>query len=277
IQTTRPFRISHSKRMTNTPSAALLQARALSRDFCPIRALDDFNLSLKAGEILGLLGPNGAGKTTTLRLLTGALAPTRGQITICGHNLRTRPYAVKYCLGYLPDRPPLYPELTVNEYLHFCARLHRIARRQRAAAVASARADCDLDTVGKRLIGNLSKGYQQRVGIAQAIIHRPQIVILDEPTAGLDPHQIRQIRTLITHLADTHAVILSSHILTEIQAMASRVMLIHRGRVALDTRMAELGRHADETIRLGLTHGPGRSRLEAIAGVAAAVPIGHGL
>lgn len=259
-----------------TADSPLLHACALTRDFGPKRALDHLDLTLNTGEILGLLGANGAGKTTTLRMLTGALAPTRGAVHICGHDLRVRPLAAKRCIGSLPEHPPLYPELTVNEYLHFCTRLHHIPRKKRAAAVAAAQTDCGLSDVGKRLIGNLSKGYQQRVGIAQAIVHRPRIVILDEPTAGLDPHQIRQIRTLITRLADTHGVILSSHILPEIQAIASRVMLLHQGRVALDASMAELDLRAGGNIRLGLTHGPDPAALASITGVGSAEFIGNG-
>lgn len=247
-----------------------LSASALTRDFGPTRAVDNVELTLHRGEILGLLGPNGAGKTTTLRMVTGALAPDAGRIRVCGHDLQSRPIAAKRCIGYLPEHPPLYPELTVNEYLRFCARLHRIRRRDRAAAMASAMADCGLDGVGRRLIGNLSRGYQQRVGIAQAIVHRPDVVILDEPTAGLDPNQIRQIRTLITRLADQHSVILSSHILPEIQAVASRVALIHQGRLALDTVMAALAQETGSRLRIGLTDTPNQTALEAIDGVASA-------
>lgn len=251
-----------------------LQASALTRHFGPTCAVNALTLTLQAGEILGLLGPNGAGKTTTLRMLTGALAPDSGHIRVCGHDLRSRPIAAKRRLGYLPERPPLYPELTVNEYLYFCARLHRIPRRRRARAVAAAMHDCGLTDVGHRLLANLSKGYQQRVGIAQAIAHRPDVVILDEPTAGLDPHQIRHIRALIMRLARQHSVILSSHILPEIQATASRVMLMHQGRVALDADMAELTRQTDGHIRLRLRHAPTRAELEAIPGVATAMPLG---
>src|SRR5699024_1129607 len=176
----------------------------------------------------------------------------------------------KRCLGYLPEQPPLYPELTVHEYLHACARLRRLPRCQRASAVATALADCGLDAVARRLIGNLSKGYQQRVGIAQAIVHRPDVVILDEPTVGLDPQQIRQIRGLISRLGQRHSVILSSHILAEIQAVASRVMLIHQGRVVLNASLADLHRQASANIRLGLVQAPDQAALTAIPGVASA-------
>jgi ABC-2 type transport system ATP-binding protein len=208
----------------------LIEAKGLSRRYGPTVAVDALDLTLRQGEILGLLGPNGAGKTTTMKMLAGCLAPSAGAIRINGVDLREEPKAAKRHLGYLPEQPPVYPELTVDEYLGYCAGLHGIPGRQRAAAVASAKKDCGLADVGRRLVGNLSKGYQQRVGLAQAIIHRPPVVILDEPTVGLDPIQIREIRALITQLGQSHSVILSSHILPEIQAVCGRVMIINRGR-----------------------------------------------
>lgn len=247
-----------------------LKASGLIRNYGPRRAVDNVNITLRKGEVLGLLGPNGAGKTTTLRMIIGALAPDAGRIDICGNDLKEHPVAAKRHIGYLPERPPLYPELTVNEYLQFCARLHGIARRDRRAAIATARTDCGLEDVGDRLIANISKGYQQRVGIAQAIMHRPDIIILDEPSSGLDPHQIRHIRELIARLADEHGVIVSSHILPEIQAVASRVMLIHHGRVTLDTPMAEIGTRRTRHVRIGLRNPPQVETLTAINGVAEA-------
>ncbi len=258
-----------------------LTAQGLTRYYGQYRAVDQVDITLARGEILGLLGPNGAGKTTTLRMLAGALAPSAGTIRITGHDLARAPIAAKRHIGYLPERPPVYPELTVDEYLRFCARLHGIGRRARGDAIASAKADCGLEDTGKRLIGNLSKGYQQRVGIAQAIAHRPDVVILDEPTAGLDPNQIRQIRALIARLAVQHSVIISSHILPEIQAVASRVMLIHRGRVALDAPMAELAAGGPPSrVRLHLTNAPEAveltANLTAIDGVEAAEHLADG-
>jgi ABC-2 type transport system ATP-binding protein len=208
----------------------LIEAKGLSRRYGPTVAVDGLDLTLKQGEILGLLGPNGAGKTTTMKMLAGCLAPSAGSVRINGVDLREEPKAAKRHLGYLPEQPPVYPELTVDEYLDYCAGLHGIAGKGRAAAVASAKKDCGLADAGRRLVGNLSKGYQQRVGLAQAIIHRPPVVILDEPTVGLDPIQIREIRALITQLGQSHSVILSSHILPEIQAVCGRVMIINRGR-----------------------------------------------
>jgi ABC-2 type transport system ATP-binding protein len=209
----------------------LIEARGLTRRYGPTVAVSGLDLTLRKGEILGLLGPNGAGKSTTMKMLTGNLAPSEGEIRVNGVSMREQPKAAKQHLGYLPEQPPVYPELTVDEYLTYCAGLHGVVKKERAGAVASAKRDCGLSDVGHRLIGNLSKGYQQRVGIAQAIIHRPPVVVLDEPTVGLDPIQIREIRALIADLGRNHSVILSSHILPEIQAVCGRVMIIARGRV----------------------------------------------
>jgi ABC-2 type transport system ATP-binding protein len=179
-----------------------------------------------------------------MKMLTGNLSPTSGEVKIKGQSLRENALAAKRHLGYLPEQPPVYPELTVDEYLGFCAGLHGVERKARAAAVTSAKRDCGLAQAGSRLIGNLSKGYQQRVGLAQAIIHRPDVIVLDEPTVGLDPNQIREIRALIAELGRNHSVILSSHILPEIQAVCGRVMIINAGRVVYDAAIdAHLGKN----------------------------------
>jgi ABC-2 type transport system ATP-binding protein len=224
-------------------SETLIEARSLTRRYGPATAVAGLNLTLRKGEVLGLLGPNGAGKSTTMKMLTGNLAPTSGEVRIKGQSLRGHAQAAKRHLGYLPEQPPVYPELTVDEYLGYCAGLHGIERRARAEAVTRAKHDCGLAQVGARLIGNLSKGYQQRVGLAQAIIHRPDVIVLDEPTVGLDPIQIREIRHLIGELGHNHSVILSSHILPEIQAVCDRVMIINKGRAVYDAAInAHLGR-----------------------------------
>ena len=218
----------------------LIEARGLSRRYGPNVAVEHIDLTLRRGEILGLLGPNGAGKSTTMKMLTGNLAPSAGTVRINGIDLASDAKAAKRHLGYLPEQPPVHPELTVDEYLDFAAALHGVAKGERAAALARAKQSCGLTEVGRRLIGNLSKGFQQRVGLAQAIIHRPPVIVLDEPTVGLDPIQIREIRSLIAALAQEHSVILSSHILPEIQAVCSRVLIVHRGRVVFHQTMAEL-------------------------------------
>jgi len=221
-------------------SKILISVEHLYRYFGHYTAVQDVSFELAQGEVLGFLGPNGAGKSTTMRMLTGNLAPSAGRITINGIDLLDQAKQAKQHIGYLPEQPPVYRELTVDEYLHFCARLHRLARPARHNAVDRAKQRCGLGDVSKRLIGNLSKGYQQRVGIAQAILHSPAVVILDEPTVGLDPIQIRDIRALIRELGESHGIILSTHILPEVQATCSRVQIIHQGKLVFAESMANL-------------------------------------
>ncbi|HZP14048.1 MAG TPA: ATP-binding cassette domain-containing protein [Nevskiaceae bacterium] len=254
----------------------LIQAQQLSRRYGPTLAVADLNLTLRKGEILGLLGPNGAGKTTSLKMLAGCLAPTTGEISIKGASLKDDPLAAKRNLGYLPEQPPLYPELNVDEYLAYCAGLHDVAPAERTNAVARAKAACGLDNVARRNIGNLSKGYQQRVGLAQAIIHRPPVIILDEPTVGLDPIQIREIRALITELGKSHSVILSSHILPEIQAVCSRVMIINAGRVVYDQPMEAANAKSFDTVLVAFRKPPESGQLVALKNVTGVETIGEG-
>ncbi len=245
----------------------LVAANDLSRRYGPHLAVDGISLALQRGEVLGLLGPNGAGKTTTLRMLVGSLAPSRGQVKIGGIDLADDPRAAKRLLGYLPETPPLHRELSVDEFLEFCARIHGIARKDCRAAVAAAKTACGLDEVSRQVIGSLSKGFQQRVGLAQAIVHKPPLIILDEPTVGLDPNQIREIRSLIARLAENHGIILSSHILPEIQAVCSRVMIVAAGREVFSAKLAEL-QQPDPTLRIELARPPALSELALLAGVA---------
>jgi len=253
-----------------------LSARGLTRDYAGRRAVDGVNLALSAGEVLGVLGPNGAGKSTTLRMLAGTLAPSSGRVTLAGHDMAQSPLAAKRHLGYLPEKPPLYPELSVDEYLRFCARAHGVTRSRLAAAMAAAKQDCGLEDVGDRLIGNLSKGFQQRVGIAQAIAHRPDVLILDEPTAGLDPNQLRGVRELISRLAADHSVIISSHILSEIQAVASRVLIIHQGQVVYDAPIQAAEGMDHDTLEIQLGAPPDTVALAELDGVMEAQAMGRG-
>jgi ABC-2 type transport system ATP-binding protein len=218
----------------------LLQASQLSRFFGGKLAVNDVSFSINKGEVLGFLGPNGAGKSTTMRMLSGNLAPDTGEIIINGFDLLDNPKQAKSHIGYLPETPPLYKELTVREFLQFCARLNGIAKKQQASAIDIAMQRCGLTAVSKRLIGNLSKGFQQRVGIAQAIIHSPAVVILDEPTSGLDPIQIREIRQLIRDIANEHSVILSTHILPEVQMLCDRVQIISQGQMLFNDTIDKL-------------------------------------
>ena len=218
----------------------LIRANNLSRYYGNNCAVSDISFTLNAGDILGFLGPNGAGKSTTMQMLSGNLAPSTGEISIDGIDLLDEPKAAKSVLGYLPEQPPVYREMTVDEYLTFCARLHRIARAGIDSAVETTKRRCGLNDVGHRLIANLSKGYQQRAGIAQAIIHSPKVIILDEPTVGLDPIQIREIRELIISLGKEHGIILSTHILPEVQAVCNRVQIINQGELVFESSMQDL-------------------------------------
>ncbi|MEN8179064.1 MAG: ABC transporter ATP-binding protein [Pseudomonadota bacterium] len=208
---------------------ALLKTTNLSRAYNGHKVVDGLDISLGRGEILGLLGPNGAGKSTALRMICGDLAPTGGEIRICGHDLLSDPIAAKQQLGYLPERPPLHPDQRVIEFLTDAARLHRMPGNRIDAAVQQVMQRCGLEAVDSRLIRKLSKGFQQRVGIAQSILHQPSVIILDEPTDGLDPAQLREVRALIRQLAESAGVIISSHILPEIQALCNRVIILQDG------------------------------------------------
>jgi ABC-2 type transport system ATP-binding protein len=251
-------------------SELTVSARELTRRFGGNAAVAALDLDLRRGEVLGLLGPNGAGKTTTMQMLTGNLAPSDGSISICGIDLLEKPVAAKARIGYLPEQPPLYRELRVDEYLRLAARLHRVPRSQLEEAIARAKRRCGIADIGARMIGTLSKGYQQRVGIAQAIIHTPDVVILDEPTVGLDPNQIREIRALIRELSDSHSVILSTHILPEVEAVCDRVQILHRGRIVYNDSIEALRRFrgGTTTLLVGFRRAPGETELRAIAGVA---------
>lgn len=193
--------------------------------------VDSVSLELRRGEVLGLLGHNGAGKSTTLQMLAGALPPNSGKIEICEFDMLQKPQQAKACIGFLPEHPPLYRDMRVDDFLLFAARLHLIPSAKLASALTLAKQRCGLESSGKKIIGTLSKGYQQRVGIAQAIIHNPAVVLLDEPTVGLDPAQIRDIRTLIRELGDNSSVILSTHLLNEAESLCDRVIILQKGRL----------------------------------------------
>ena len=255
--------------MPSQETATTIAARGLTRNFGNYTAVDHIDLELKRGEVLGFLGPNGAGKTTTMQMLTGNLAPSGGAISICGIDLLDQPAAAKAKIGYLPETPPLYRELNVNEYLLLAAKLHRVPKAARREAIEVAKQRCGLSEVGKKLIGTLSKGFQQRVGIAQAIVHDPDVVILDEPTIGLDPNQIREIRSLIRELGGKHSVILSTHILPEVEALCDRVQILHHGSLVYGDTIGALKEfHSGRTVLLGLRRPPAREVLAAVPGIA---------
>jgi len=249
-------------------SETLIAVKNLSRYYGANCAVNDISFEVKRGQVLGFLGPNGAGKTTTMQMITGTLAPTHGQITVAGYDMLDQPLQAKMALGYLPEQPPLYRDMQVDEFLTFCAKLHQIPRGEVDAAVDRALELCGLGHVNGRLIGNLSKGYQQRVGIAQAIIHIPAIVILDEPTVGLDPIQIREIRELIRELGREHSVILSTHILPEVQMVCDHVQIINRGRLILNDTIDGLFSQMQTTsLLVGLRRPPAPEILQQLAGI----------
>ncbi|MDQ1363537.1 MAG: gliding motility-associated transport system ATP-binding protein [Pseudomonadota bacterium] len=260
--------------MTNT---ALISAQNLHRSYASLPAVQGVSFELQQGDILGFLGPNGAGKSTTMQMLAGVLAPSAGRILINGIDLLDEPQLAKKQIGYLPEIPPLYGELSVDEYLLYAGKLRGLKPGLLKAALDEAKQRCGLNEVGKKLIANLSKGYQQRVGIAQAIIHKPAVIILDEPTVGLDPIQIREIRALIRELGQQHGIILSTHILPEVQTVCNRVQIIHRGQLVFSDSMQTL-EHRMHSSRLivAFDRPPPVQHLQSIAGVNRVEPIGNG-
>ena len=245
-----------------------VEASDLTRAYGGRAVVSDVNFNLNKGEVLGFLGPNGAGKSTTMKMLTGNLAPTAGTVKICGIDMIENPKEAKALIGYLPETPPLYRELTVDEMLALSARIHGIPRAKVKRAVDVAKERTGLTEMGKRLCENLSTGYQQRVGIAQAIIHHPMVVVLDEPTRGLDPIQIRDIRALIKELGGEHSVILSTHILPEVEMVCDRVQIIHQGKLVFSGEIDALKRNRQSNqLLVGLRQAPGPEALLALPGV----------
>lgn len=246
----------------------LIQVDDISRYFGDHRAISNISFTLQRGQILGFLGPNGAGKSTTMMILCGVIAASSGRVNISGYDIKEDSIKAKSQIGFLPENPPLYLDQTVDEYLAFCARLRRISKHLLSDAIANSKLRCGLDGVGNRPIGNLSKGYQQRVGIAQAIIHTPAVVILDEPTVGLDPIQIVEIRELISELGEDHSVILSSHILSEIQSTCSRVIIINNGELVMDNDLDRLKDNGNtQRFHVALEKPPLPEELEKIEGI----------
>jgi ABC-2 type transport system ATP-binding protein len=214
----------------------VIEVQHVTKRYGRVTAVDDVSFKVERGEILGFLGPNGAGKTTTMRILTGYMPPTEGKAMVAGHDVFTHPIEAKRRTGYLPELPPLYPDMTVREYLDFVAKIKGVAARERRQRVAAVMERARVSDMATRHCSKLSKGYRQRVGLAQALIHNPEVLILDEPTAGLDPKQIIETRDLIRSLAGDHTIVLSTHILPEVAQTCQRVVIINKGRVvAVDT------------------------------------------
>lgn len=259
-------------------STVTVEASHLTRVYGGREAVSDVSFNLSKGEVLGFLGPNGAGKSTTMKMITGNLAPSAGGIKICGIDMIEKPKEAKALIGYLPETPPLYRELTVDEFLSVAARLHGVKRGHVKKAVERAKERCGLTEMSKRLIENLSKGYQQRVGIAQAIIHNPMVVILDEPTVGLDPIQIRDIRALIKELGGEHSVILSTHILPEVEMVCDHVQIIHQGKLVFSGGIDVLKQQRSvNKLLVGLRNPPAAEALLAIEGVVDVETVNPGL
>jgi ABC-2 type transport system ATP-binding protein len=222
----------------------MIEVRQLTKRFRERTAVDGLTFTVGKGEVVGFLGPNGAGKSTTLRILTGYLPATSGEVKVAGFDVFEEPLEVKRRVGYLPETPPLYDPMTVRRYLRFCAELKGLPRRAIAGEVDRVARATGLEAVEERVIANLSKGYRQRVGLAQALVGDPEVLILDEPTVGLDPLQIREVRALVKGLAGNHTVILSSHLLAEVALTCDKVLVIHQGRlVDFDTLDGLVARH----------------------------------
>ena len=238
----------------------MIEVDNLTKRYGRTTAVDGISFVVKKGEILGFLGPNGAGKTTTMRILTCYLPPTEGTARVAGHDVFEEPLEVKRRVGYIPESPPLYPDMDVDTFLDFCAKIKGVAKAQRRARVDAAIEKCRVGDVRKTLIGRLSKGYRQRVGLAQAILHNPDVLILDEPTAGLDPKQIIETRELIKGLGGEHTIVLSTHILPEVSMTCGRVVIINKGKVVAEDTPENL------THRL---RGAGTLRLEVRGDMAA--------
>lgn len=248
----------------------MIEVSHLTKRYGSHVAVDDISFTVDDGCIYGLLGPNGAGKSTTMNVITGYLSPTSGTVTINGHDIQEEPQAAKACIGYLPEIPPLYTDMTVREYLNFVAELKGVKKKtDRAADVAKASEKAGLQEMQTRLIRNLSKGYRQRVGVAAALLGNPDIIILDEPTVGLDPAQMIEIRSLIHDLGKTHTVILSSHILSEVQTVCDRVLIISGGKLAAQGTPEEL---AARLAAKGVISATAQGSREAVLKAAGSVP-----
>ena len=261
-------------------SNAVIEVDALTRGYGPNRGIEGVQFDVMEGEVVGFLGPNGAGKSTTMRILAGTLRAHGGHARICGFDVATQAIQARRRIGYLPEHPPLDPHMGVAEYLTFAAVIRRVPKRAVDAAVTQALDATGLVSVRERLIGHLSKGFQQRVGIAQALVHDPKVLILDEPTAGLDPKQVQEVRNLIGRLAGTRTVLLSTHILQEVTATCQRVIVIDDGRVVAQDSLEGLERMVtrSEVIRLAVFEPSNelRQRLLAIPDVEEVIDEGEG-
>jgi ABC-2 type transport system ATP-binding protein len=262
----------------------MIKVEGLTKRYARNVAVDHISFEVEKGQIVGFLGPNGAGKTTTMRMLTCFMPPTEGSAEVAGFDVRENPMEVKRRIGYLPETPPVYPEMEVIEYLEFVGRIKGVPKASLKSRIDEVMQKTAIADVRNKEIGKLSKGYRQRVGLAQAIVHNPDVLILDEPTSGLDPHQIIETRDLIKGLAGDHTIILSTHILPEVEATCQRVMIINRGKLVATDTMENLSSrlHGAETVAVEVLSRDGASspewvrgvqeRLEKVAGVSRVIP-----
>lgn len=253
----------------------MLQIEGLQKIFGAVRAVDGVSFQVRKGEVIGLLGPNGAGKTTTMRLVTGFLRPDAGTITVNGIRIAENPIAARAAIGYLPENAPTYHDMEVSEFLSYVARLRKIPSSQRTARLKKVIGLCALHDVVGRPIGQLSRGYKQRVGLAQALIHEPPLLILDEPTTGLDPHQIQEIRTLIREIGRERTVILSTHIMQEVQAVCSRALIISKGKLVGSGTLEELLKLGEGRTRYHLKIKAARAEIEKNLGALSGLSLDH--
>ena len=254
----------------------MIEINNLVKKYGDKRAVSGISFTVNDDEVLGFLGPNGAGKTTTMNIISGYLSSTSGTVKVNGHDILEEPEVAKKQIGYLPENPPLYNDMTVREYLNYICDLKGVAKDKRKNQLDRILSLVKIDDVYNRLIGNLSKGYKQRVGIAQAMVGDPPILILDEPTVGLDPNQIIEIRKLIKSLSKTHSIIISSHILPEIQEIADRVVIINNGKIAAVDSISDLSKRLSGQTKLLMTFkGPSKdcvNKLRSIHGIVSAIP-----
>ncbi len=252
---------------------SMIAVKQLTKYFGAVLAVDEVTFRVDKGEVVGFLGPNGAGKTTTMRILTTYIPATSGSAEIAGHDVRTESMDARQNLGYLPENVPLYPEMRVEEYMRFRAKLKGVERTARSQRIEYCMERCRITAVRRRLIGTLSRGYRQRVGLAEAMVHDPAILILDEPTAGLDPNQQQETLTLIRELGDQHTILLSTHILSEVEEVCRRVIIINQGRIAMDDQLANLQREALIVLEVKGPHDKVRDALKAMDGIVQVQPL----
>lgn len=253
----------------------MISVQHLVKRYGPSLAVDDVSFEVDKGEVVGFLGPNGAGKSTTLRVIAGFLGMTSGTVKVAGHDISKESYEARQKLGYMPEAVPLYPEMRVAEYLRFRAELKRVPRAERTSAVWDAMGKANVRDVANVVIGHLSKGYRQRVGLADALVSRPPLLVLDEPTAGLDPNQIREVREVIRELGKEHTVLLSTHILSEVEASCSRVVVIARGKLVAEGTMEELAKKRRSAGLVVVVRGDvdtAVTALRAVEGIAKTIP-----